>query len=793
MLSAWGLRSRTMRGCASTSPVSRVLLATLLSLSQVAVSTPAAADSQSDHRAPVTAEGPVSRGDASADIDPPRAISTPLAYPETASGAATLLLELTIDRSGHVVSARVLDGDVRFQAAALSAVQTWLFEPARQRGEAVAARIRYSVQFTPEVEQPRAQTAETSPPKPKPIEPKTVAPAQARARSTDPVEITVQGRRAPPGSVLLTREETRALPGTFGDPLRSIEAQPGVVPIVSGLPAFFIRGAPPANVGFFFDGIELPLLYHAFFGPSVIHPGFIDTIEFYPGASPAQYGRFAGPIVAVSSRPLRAQAGGEANVRLIDAGGLVESGPLSGCRGAASIACSGGVRAAGRYSYAGPVLSLLSDAKLNYWDYQAQASYPIAPKDQLGILAFGAYDLFRPPQASVNTGAELMFHRIDVRWDHELGAGSGLRIGLTGGSDRAAGAESNSSVVTNRSLRLRGELTTRLAPGATLYAGMDARLDRFGLEANPQNLDYVDFSRLFPARTDSTAGGYLSFQLQAARGIRVSPGLRADLYTSRGVTKVGLDPRVSAEFEISRTVRLDQSIGIAHQRPNFAAQVPGAQVADLSSGLQWALLWSSGVRVRLPAAVTASATVFRSAYFNALDPIGGARDFTIDQTSLNRRATVAAAGLELRLERPMRQRLGGFISYTLSRTEESTGTMKGPSGFDRPHIFQAALSYDLGKGFMVGARTVVYSGVPELNLEGAPRFTSARRGSPFFRVDLRAEKRFRLGQNGYWGVIAEILNATSTKEVVRLDCGEVCRERSAGPVVLPSLGLQAGI
>jgi len=778
--------------------VSRLLLATLLILAQLAVGSPAAAQAPLAHGVPGPARAPASPGDPSSEVDPPRALSTPLAYPETASGSATLLLELTLDRNGRVVSARVLDGDPQFHAAALSAAQTWLFEPARRRGETVAARIRYSVQFTPEVIEPSAQPAETNEPTPKPLAANsaasTHAPPPVRAGTADRIEITVQGRRAPPGSVLLTREETRALPGTFGDPLRSIEAQPGVVPIVSGLPAFFIRGAPPANVGFFFDGIELPLLYHAFFGPSVIHPGFIDTIEFYPGASPAQYGRFAGPIVAVNSRPLRTQAGGEANVRLIDAGALVESGPLSDCRGAANIACSGaGVRAAGRYSYAGAMLSLLSDAKLNYWDYQAQGSYPIGPKDQLGILAFGAYDLFRAPQASVNTGAELAFHRIDVRWDRKLGVDSNLRLALTGGYDRAAGSDAQSSVVTNRSLRLRSELTTQLGPSATLHAGMDARLDRFGLHANPQNLNYVDFSQLFPTRTDSTAGGYVSFQLQAARGIRVTPGLRVDLYTSRNVTKVGLDPRVSAEFDVSRSVRLDQSIGIAHQRPNFAAQVPGAQVADLSSGLQWALLWSSGVRVRLPAAVTASATVFRSAYFNALDPIGGARDFAIDQTSLNRRATVSAAGLELRLERPMRERLGGFISYTFSRTEESTGTTQGPSGFDRPHIFQAALSYDLGKGFLVGARTVVYSGVPELNLEGAPHFTSARRGSPFFRVDLRAEKRFRLGQNGYWGVIAEILNATSTKEVVRLDCGEVCRERSAGPVILPSLGLQAGI
>jgi TonB family protein len=732
--------------------------------------------------------------DPSADIDPPQALSTPLAYPETATGAATLLLELTVDRHGHVVDARVLDGDPQFQAAALSAAQAWLFEPARRRGEAVAARIRYSVQFTPEVTEPGTKPAEVPGLAPKPLAASTAAATHTRTGPEVPIEITVQGKRPPPGSVLLTREETRALPGSFGDPLRAIEAQPGVVPIVSGLPAFFIRGAPPANVGFFFDGIELPLLYHAFFGPSVIHPGFIDTIEFYPGASPAQYGRFAGPIVAVNSRPLRAQAGGEANVRLIDAGGLVESGPLADCRGPANIACSGGgVRAAGRYSYAGAVLSLLSDAKLDYWDYQTQASYPIGPKDQLGILAFGGYDLFRAPQASVNTGAALTFHRIDVRWDRKLGAGSSLRLALTGGYDRAAGSEAQSSVVTDRSLRLRSELTERLAAGAILHAGLDARLDRFGLEADPRSLNFVDFSRLFPTRTDSTAGGYVSFQLQAARGIRVSPGLRADLYTSQGVSKVGLDPRVSAEFDVSRTVRLDQSIGIAHQRPNFAAQVPGAQVADLSSGLQWALLWSAGVRVRLPAESTATATVFRSAYFHALDPIGGARDFAIDQTSLNRRATVSAAGLELRLERPMRQRLGGFISYTLSRTEESTGSTKAPSGFDRPHVFQAALSYDLGRGFVVGARTVVYSGVPELNLEGAPHFTSARRGSPFFRLDLRAEKRFRLGQNGYWGIIAEILNATSTKEVVRLDCGEVCRERSAGPVILPSLGLQAGI
>ena len=726
---------------------------------------------------------------AALEIVPPRALSTRLNYPEGASGSEAVELILTVGASGRVVDVQVLAGNSPFREAAALAAQSWQFEPARRGEQAVSARIRYLAQFTPQTEPATAMPE----PEPAPAPSQPVGPrAPHAAAAPRPVEIVVEGQRAPAGSVVLTREETRSVPGSFGDPLRAIEAQPGVVPIVSGLPAFFIRGAPPANVGFFFEGIELPLLYHAFFGPSVVHPGFIDSIEFYPGSSPAEYGRFAGPVVAVNARPLRSRPTGEASLRLIDAGGLIESGPFRDCHAPTGLACSSGIRAAGRYSYAGAVLSLLSDAKLDYWDYQTLASYPLGDHDAVSVLAFGAYDLFRPPQTSVNTGAELSFHRVDVRWDRELGSGSALRVAVTGGYDRAAGSDVPARILTDRSLRIRTELTQRLGAHETLRAGLDGRFDRFQLEADARSLNYLDFARLFPTRTDGVAGGYVSFQLDPARGIHVAPGLRADVYSSQGVTAVGVDPRVSAEVEVSRALRLEHSIGIAHQRPNFASQVPGAQVADLANGLQWALLWSSGVRVRLPFGLTASATVFRSAYFHVLDPIGGARDFTIDQTTLQRRSTVSATGLELHLARPITRRLGGFISYTLSRSEESTGSQKSPSGFDRPHVFQAALSYDFGRGFVVGARTVLYSGVPELNLEGTPHFTSQRRGAPFFRLDLRAEKRFHLGQNGYWGVTGEMLNATSSREVVRLDCGEVCRARSAGPVILPSVGLEAG-
>lgn len=733
---------------------------------------------------PLQAEGP---NDEATRLTPPEAIDVSVSYPEDATGSATVTLELIVDAEGRVHEARTVSGEPPFSEVAQTAALEWRFEPAIRSGIRVAARIRFSVRFVP----PESEQDE---PPPKLVEPSTSDPQTVESPTTrppTPIEVVVKGERRPPGAVIVTREEARALPGAFGDPLRAIEAMPGVVPIVSGLPAFFIRGAPPANVGFFVDGVDLPLLYHAFLGPSVIHPAFIGGIEFYPGSAPVQYGRFAGPVIAVSSSPFKGAFSGEAALRAIDVGAFVQ-GPLGGCDPLRPQCRKSNARIAGRYSYTGLVLSLLSDAKLSYWDYSGSVEHPIGPNDTLSVFAFGAYDYFRAPQEAENSGGELTFHRMDLRWDRRLGRRTDLRVAVTGGYDRAAGAIEDSSVVTDHSLRGRIELEHEASSSATLYAGVDARGDRYGLDTNPRYLSYPDYSTLFPERTDLVVGAYASAELLAARGVRIAPGIRADVYRSQGTTKIGVDPRISAEFQVNPTLRFEHSFGFAHQRPNFAAQVPGAQVADLQGGLQWALLWSSGVRLALPADFSASATVFRTAYFRALDPIGGARDFTIDRTVIERRSTVSGGGLELQISRAMTRRLGGFVSYTLSRSEQSTPTQKSVSGFDRPHVLQAALGYDLGRGVRVAGRGVFYSGIPELNLQGSPHFTSKRRGPPYFRVDARAEKRWRINESNYWALVFEVLNATSTQEVIRLDCGEICRERAAGPVILPSVAIEAG-
>ena len=58
-----------------------------------------------------------------------------------------------------------------------------------------------------------------------------------------------------------------------------------------------VRGSQPSSTGYFLDGIRVPILFHLFLGPAVIHPDFIDTIDFYPGNPPPQYGRLTGGAV----------------------------------------------------------------------------------------------------------------------------------------------------------------------------------------------------------------------------------------------------------------------------------------------------------------------------------------------------------------------------------------------------------------------------------------------------------------------------------------------------------------
>jgi hypothetical protein len=519
----------------------------------------------------------------------------------------------------------------------------------------------------------------------------------------------------------------------------------------------------------------------------VIHPALVERVDLHPGGYPARFGRFAGGIVSAETNEPRAELHGEGNVRLLDAGALVETGFAGG---------RGSVLVGGRYSYTAALLSLVApEIELAYHDYQARVSYELTPDDRVSVFSFGAYDLLgrkRNDELTVLFGSE--FYRLDLRYDHAF-PGGGLRTALTLGLDQTrneflAGEQRN---VLTRMIGGRTELEAALSERARLRGGADVTLEEYSLDAaryaDPDSPEARDFNRFFPPRTDLVLGVWSDVVLALTPDVELVPGLRADVYRSGDASAIGVEPRVAARFAVSDAVRLIHAYGLVHQPPAFVLPVPALTPNTLDGGLQKSLQTSAGVEVDLPQATTASLTLFYNAFFDMSDTLGTSQGGP-PTSALDERSLGAAYGAELFVRRRLTHRLGGFVSYTLSRSTRSVGREKFVSAFDRTHVANAALAYDLGRGWRPGGRAVFYTGTPERSGAEAqttlqpPRTTDTARTPAFFRLDLRLEKRWTLEKNAFVSFVAEVLNTTLSKETFG--------DEEIGPLVIPSLGVEGG-
>jgi hypothetical protein len=651
----------------------------------------------------------------------------------------------------------------------------------------------------------------------------------------------VLGTRREIGQTTLSRTDAREMPGAFGDGFRAIEALPGVVPLASGLPYFYLRGAPPNAAGYYLDGIRVPELFHLGLGQSVIHPGLIDRVDFFPSGAPVRYGGVAGGIVAAETREPASAFHGEANLRLVDSGALLEA-PFAGGRGSVLVA--------GRYGYPGPIVGAITDdVELGYWDYQTRADWKLGRSDTLGVFAFGAHDYLatRSPSGDPQARKRLVeqfvsdVHRLDLRWDHGLGDGR-LRFAVTGGYD-AQGAEP--TYMTDRSIVARLEVHHALGPALRFRGGAEARLDDYRIRITAQGPgEPVVPESANPPPTNVSAGLYSDVVWRAAPRVELVPGARFDLFASsrhREAPAAGhaetflpaVDPRLSARVGLFPRVTWLSSLGFAHQYPSLRlgdvpaplVSVPGFPFGD--EQLQAAAQASQGVEIALPWDLVLTATGFYSRWWGLTDlsascfqstpgnapPPGPGEPVPPFVCPNNEPVRGHAYGLELLMRRPFSKNLSGWLSYTLSRATRQAHfiTPSGadelvtvPSEFDRTHVLNAVLAYALGRGWRAATRLVFYTGTPYSRRDGSfpvPPY-NAYRTPAFYRVDLRLEKRWRIGQTGSLAFVLEGQNVTLSKEVssLGLDCegsssaqGETtrCKPSTLGPITIPSAGVEA--
>lgn len=727
-----------------------------------------------------------------AQVTPAVEITAPVAlqplevpYPEGAHGDAEVDLELLIAADGTVAESSLRSGIAPFAEAARRRAESFRFSPALRNGIPVRARIAARILFREP--KPTPQTADSglapthpaaTPTRTSPGRQAQSSAATATATATAPVELLVIGeQRTDPGSLHIPREEARRVPGAFGDPFRVVEALPGVAPVLSGLPYYYVRGAPPGNVGYFIDGVRVPLLFHVGPGPSVISPLLIDRVDLFPGAFPARFGRYGSAVLAGETTSPAERSRAEGQARIFDASALVEQ-PFAEGRGAVALG--------GRYSYMQAILSAVApDYELSYGDYQARLAYSVSTQDRLSVFAFGGFDFLRN-DAEGTTLFDVAFHRADMRWDRLWTSGR-ARVALTLSSDSVLSAPDDPGAPgtrkVSRGVRLRMEAEQELATALRLRMGADASAER--VEAEREQVR--DQARKYANRTDLASGAYADLVWRPIRGVEIVPGVRIDLQRSREEDFTFFEPRLGVRTRVASGIAYFAGFGLAHQLPAAAIRVPGRRPSELELSEQEAVHASQGLEYALPDGMLGRTTVF----YQHLDP--------------NVEGTYGRSyGVEQFFRRDFTRRLGGFLSYTLSRAEGAAGAYEALSSYDRTHVLSAVLGYDLGNGFRLGARGYFASGravavacpTPTCGPGDpqAPRTHVRRLRAPhFFRLDARFEKRWTF-PSGLWitGTL-EWFNALMASEVEGVDWtprGLVENEQS--PLTLPSIGIELG-
>jgi hypothetical protein len=453
------------------------------------------------------------------------------------------------------------------------------------------------------------------------------------------------------------------------------------------------------------------------------------------------------------------------------------------------------------------------------------------------VLAFGSQDYLGEIEAD-DSEQELFgaqFHRLHLRYEHtpkrrELDGRPSptepsSRAGLTFGYDRTGLGTEGVMEVFGLGLLADGQLP--LAESLRLRLGGTIQIDSHDLERptaapepdEPEEPDdssaedefEFDVGDAFSVERTAAIGGYVDLVIRPIAEIEVVPGIRTDVFTEDGFAVAGVDPRGTVRLRPVAWLTTVSAVGLAHQRPALLIAVPGLDPRALKSGLQEVVQLSQGVAVPIADLFEVGVTGFHHWYSDLTD-LTATCTVGVEKCSIQDRADGRAYGLEATVRRPLTERVGGMVSYTLSRAERTARGETTLADFDRTHIVHLVIGVDLGRRWHAGARLTAYSGRPHSLVafedpSDPTRGTligrrNALRREAFHRIDLRLEKRWHIGQSGWVSFVLEGMNVTLQKETVDFDCriaevvgtdsGLSCGGQEVGPITIPSVGVSGG-
>ncbi len=605
-------------------------------------------------------------------------------------------------------------------------------------------------------------------------------------------EIVVTAKKNKPHTSRRTihREELRRVPGSGGDIMRTIQALPGVATANDISGELFVRGNGPYDNRILVDKFWISRAYHFGGFVSVINTDVIDSIDFYSGGFPAQYGEATGSVLDIHSRDTVSPVPSvKLNVNLLTADAVVE-GPVGE---------NGFFIFSGRRSYfdlyAERVIEENRDVDVTalpfFWDYQGKLGYRFSRNNVVSLLMYGSGDRMGlvvndsededPDFANRKFNYNMFFHGIGFTWAYSNGRGfiSKLKAGTYTETQRLYFGEYLDVDLALKGGMVREDVSLQISDMFDIDFGADYVYAVIDLTAvAPVVKQYAPQNPVFPEdytfeelRMNGLGYHHVSGYLQGTLtvwSIAWVLGGRFDVHKDINSFHY-LSPRSSVELTIDRKNRISFATGLYQQVHDmyFTNDTFGNPGLTTQKAVHYVLGYSHDFHTDV--------TLTIEGYYKKLwDLVVAGGEQTFDDAGTGR-----VYGGEIFLQRKLSRDFFGWVSYgySVSQRDDHDGQGEYRFNYDRTHIVNVILSCRIVSWFQAGVKWRYATGLPVTKIIGSrydadqgeyfPIYSSDYNGDrlpAYHKLDIRFDFFADMG-GAKWNFYIEFLNAYNSPNV----------------------------
>ncbi|MBI5178355.1 MAG: carboxypeptidase regulatory-like domain-containing protein [Nitrospinae bacterium] len=634
-------------------------------------------------------------------------------------------------------------------------------------------------------------------------------------------DIVVHADRNPDrvAKTVITGKELTKIPGSAGDPLRGMQALPGITTTSdqSGNPA--IRGSGPNDNLYYVDFIPVYYLFHMGGMVSVFNADLVDDFNIYSSAFGPEFGDVTGAVIDVKLRdPRTDRLGVKASMSMLEADILAE-GPVNEKQS---------FYVSARRSYIDlfmPATGSLGDSGVEYrqfpqyQDYQGKYLWKASDDQQASFQFSGANDRMKlniPADSDIAKNDPLLAGDIVSEQNYDmqgvvvssrLSPSVNNRLGISYMNTAMVSSleQLGHAVVDINNFTLRDQVSIHAGENHELI--FEGEYENLGVKLNidvPKSLpsdfdpdtDFTSADRAANGETIYATGAAVSAKdrWRASEALTLIGGARAT-YGSY-FDKFTIEPRLGAEYQLFRETLVTAGWGKYHQFPMGYEVARNIGNPDL--GYVGAEHYVLGVEQGFDYGYTAKVEGYYKKLYDIIVPHA-------PENYLNG-GSGTAYGAELLLKKsPAGDEWSGWVSLSRAATQR-TNDLTGksfPYNADQPVIVNLVYSWHVTERWTFGAKWRYQSGAPFTPIVGTYTDATGRtrptygdigseRLPDYHRLDLRLDRDY-VFNTWKMGFFFEIINAYGRENVsgYQYNAAYTSRKPVKQLPFLPSLGVQA--